>query len=261
MAEKKAKRVTDEENAQSIESKLDEIAAKAKPVSPVEKAKLTEKPLAKKTVVKKESKPKRARSKKYLLSKEKIDKDKLYPLAEAIQHLKACSYTSFDGTVELHAKMQTIKKKKDEAVVFRGTVRLPSGSPKERKIVVASEELIEDIKKGKVNFDILLSTPEMMPKLAVVAKILGPKGKMPSPKAGTVTTDPEKTKTELSSGLVEYRTDAHGIIHLAVGKVSWDDEKLKTNIETLLAVLPKRNISSLTIGATMSPGIRLALEK
>lgn len=259
MTERRDKRAADEESVRSIESKLDEISAKAKPVSSTEKTELVKKPVAKKTSEKKESKPKKVRSKKYLLAKEKIDKDKVYSLAEAIKHIKACSYTSFDGTVELHAKMQTIKKKKDDAVVFRGTVRLPSGSPKKRNIVVASDELIEEIKKGKINFDILLSTPEMMPKLAVVAKILGPKGKMPSPKAGTVTNDPAKTQEELSSGLVEYKTDAHGIIHLAVGKVSWDDEKLKTNIEALLGVLPKKNIASITLASTMGPGIKVAL--
>lgn len=202
------------------------------------------------------SKPRHGR--KYVAQKGKIDKDKVYSLNDAIKLVKETNYTKFDATVEMHVRVTSTKKKKEEDLQLRGTVRLPSGSPKTRKIAIASDELIESVKNGKIDFDILLATPEMMPKLAVVAKILGPKGKMPSPKAGTITKDPEKTKTELSSGLIEYKTDAHGILHLAVGKVSWDADMLKANIETILGVLPKKNITSITLASTMSPGIKVA---
>jgi len=195
------------------------------------------------------------RSKKYNQKLEKHEKGKEYSIAEAVKKVKELSYTKFDGTVELHVRLQA--KKKSEDVNVRGTINLPAGSPKVRNVVIASDELIEEIAKGKINFDILLATPEMMPKLAKVAKVLGPKGKMPSPKSGTVTADPEKTKQELSSGLVEYKTDAHGNVHIAVGKVSWDDEKLVKNIETIIGVLPKRNIVNIVLTSTMSPAVKI----
>ena len=199
------------------------------------------------------------RSRRYIAQSGKVDKNKLYSLGDAIKLVKETNYTKFDSTVEMHVRVTSTKKKKEEELQVRGTVRLPSGSPKTRKVAIASDELIETVKKGKIDFDILLATPEMMPKLAVVAKILGPKGKMPSPKAGTVTSDPEKTKVELSGGLIEYRTDAHDIIHLAIGRVSWDNEKLQANIETILGVLPKKNIASITLASSMSPGIKVVL--
>ncbi len=205
----------------------------------------------------KEGKTASKRGKKYLVLRAKVEHIKAHSIMEAIKLVKEVTYTTFDATIEMHVRVVSIKKKKEEEMQLRGTVKLPSGSPKTRKVAIASDELIETVKKGKIDFDILLATPEMMPKLAVVAKILGPKGKMPSPKAGTITTDPEKTKTELSTGLIEYKTDAHGIIHLAVGKVSWEDEKLQANIETILGVLPKKNITSITLASTMSPGIKV----
>jgi len=215
-------------------------------------------PVAKKITRKKDTtKPRRGR--KYTVQSGKVDKNKLYSLGDAIKLVKEVNYTKFDSTVEMHVRVTSTKKKKEEELHARGTVRLPSGSPKTRKVAIASDELVETVKRGKIDFDILLATPEMMPKLAVVAKILGPKGKMPSPKAGTVTNDPEKTKAELSGGLIEYRTDAHGIIHLAVGKVSWDNEKLRANIETIIGVLPKKNIASITLASSMSPGVKVTL--
>ncbi len=199
------------------------------------------------------------RSKKYLSMAQKHEAGKILPVADAVRKVKELSYTKFDGTVELHVRL--IAKKKSDDINVRGTINLPSGSPKERKIVIASDDIIEEIGKGKIDFDILLATPTMMPKLARVAKILGPKGKMPSPKSGTVSDDPEKTKQELSSGLVEYKTDAHGNIHVAVGKVSWEDEKLASNISAIISVLPVKNIASVSISASMSPSVKIKLEK
>ena len=263
MAERKTKKVVSEEDSQSIENKLDEISAKTKqslpsPEPATKRAKSDKEPIDKKTSRKKTDRLKKVRGRKYLAVREKVDQNKAYSLAEAIKHIKVCSYAKFDETVELHIKMQNPKKKKDDVAVFRGMVRLPSGSPKKRKIAVATEELVEEIKKGKINFDVLLATPEMMPKLAVVAKILGPKGKMPSPKGGTVTNDPAKTQAELSGGLAEYKTDARGIIHLAVGKLSWPDDRLEANIAALLALLPRRDIGNIALASTMSPGIKVA---
>jgi len=198
------------------------------------------------------------RSKKYGHIIAGHDRSKALIVAEAVEKLKTLSYAKFDATVELHVSLKA-KKKSDELNV-RGTINLPSGSPKKRNVVIASDALIEQIEKGKIDFDILLATPEMMPKLAKVAKVLGPKGKMPSPKSGTVTTDPEKTKQELSGGMVEYKTDSHGNVHVAVGKVSWENDKIAKNVETILSVLPKRNIANAVISSTMSPAIKLVID-
>ena len=198
------------------------------------------------------------RGKKYLSALANIETHKFYANTEAIKKVKTLSYTKFDGTIELHARF--IPKKKTDEVTLRGTINLPEGTPKESKIIVTNDEVINKISKGIVDFDILLATPADMPKLAKLAKILGPKGKMPSPKNGTVTDDPVKAKNELSSGLIEYKSDAYGNLHIAVGKVSWSDEKLLNNVEAVLSVLPKKNLSSVSLAATMSPSVKLKVD-
>lgn len=185
----------------------------------------------------------------------KIDPLKYYDVKEAVKFVKETSYARFDSSVDLQVKLSPTKK--SESVSVRGTVKLPSGATKTKKIVVASEATITELEKGKMNFDMLLATPEMMPKLAKFAKTLGPKGLMPSPKSGTVTSNPAETVKELQSGLVEYKSDAHGIVHCPVGKKSWNDEKIIANIETILRVLPPKQISSITLSATMGPGIKI----
>ena len=242
------------DNAKSKMSKLEakKQKSKARKAKKAEVAKAENKSIAKKEEA-------IIRSKKYLSMAQKHEAGKILPVADAVKKVKELSYTKFDGTVELHVRL--IAKKKSDDVNVRGTINLPSGSPKTRKIIIASDEIIEEIGKGKIDFDILLATPAMMPKLARVAKILGPKGKMPSPKSGTVTDDPEKTKQELSSGLVEYKTDAHGNVHVAVGKVFWEDERLVNNINSINSVLPQKNIASISLSASMSPSVRVKIEK
>lgn len=221
----------DTETAQEAEKKV-------KPSSKIEK------PLVKKL-----------RSAKYLKSREGIEKEKIYSLEEGIELAQKSSWTKFDATVELHVRLAKPKK---ETEGLRGLVALPY-PVKTPKIAIADEKLIGEIEKGKTDFDILLATPEMMPALAKVAKILGPKGKMPSPKSGTVTTDPEKTKKEIEQGKIEYRSDANFNIHLAVGKVSWPKEKILENIKDFLKVLPQGRIQSLTLSSTMGPGIKVKI--
>jgi len=126
-------------------------------------------------------------------------------------------------------------------------------------VAVASDSLIEEIAKNKLDFDVLLAEPAIMSKLAKVAKVLGPKGLMPNPKAGTIVEDAKKAAAEFTKGKIEYRPDSLGNIHLAVGKVSWDSSKIKANIEALLKVLPGARIGGVVISSTMGPGIRLAL--
>jgi len=184
-----------------------------------------------------------------------VDRLKFYTIDEAIKLAKETSYVKFDASIDLQVKILPLKK--SDKVAVRGTVKLPSGATKTKKIVVASEEMLLELEKGKMNFDMLLATPEMMPKLAKYAKTLGPKGLMPSPKSGTVTSDPSETLKELQTGLIEYKSDAHGIVHCSVGKKSWSDEKIKDNIETMLRVLPLKQMQSITLSTTMGPGVKV----
>lgn len=215
----------------------------------------SEKPVAKKVAQQKTSKTKKKRSHSshYAHARAQIDAQKKYSRTDAIELLNKISYTKFDGTVEIHVK--TVAKKGQDPL--RGLVSLPSGAPKQKKIAIADEALIEKIKKGTIDFDILIATPTFMPQLALVAKILGPKGLMPNSKSGTVVDDPQAALQELSSGKVEYKTDSLGNIHLGIGKVSWDTEKLVANIDAFLKVIPTNRISTLTVCATMGPSIKI----
>ena len=244
------KKIVQQEVAETSEESND-ITDKKEEIVEVEesRSKVAEKPKIKKTV--KKARPK---SKIYLRSKKQVEK-KPYVLAEAISLVKKTSYAKFDATIELHINTKS-KKGQD---FLRGLVTLPAGSPKQKKIAVADEPLIEKIKTGKIDFDILISTPEFMPKLAQIAKILGPKGMMPNPKSGTVTDDVEKVKEELSSGKIEYKTDPLGNIHIGIGKVSWDEKKLMSNISAVLQVIPQNRLNKVYLCATMGPSIQITL--
>lgn len=214
-----------------------------------DKAEVVKKPASKTS----KSKPKKIKSKKYLESQKNVNKGKVYPLAAALELVKKMSYTKFDGTVELH--IATLSKKDQDPL--RGLVTLTAGNPKQRRIAVADESTIEKVKSGKIDFDILLASPDLMPKLATVAKILGPKGLMPSPKSGTVVTDPKATLEEFAKGKVEYKSDVQGVIHIPVGKVSWTVDKLTENIQILINVIPTNRVKSIFVSATMSPSVKI----
>lgn len=201
------------------------------------------------------------RSKRYQEMVKLVERTKLYPLIEAVKLVKKTSLSKFDGTVELHinlniATLSTKGDKKD----FRGSVSLPHGTGKQVNVVVASDAVIADIADGKFNFDILVAHPSMMVKLAKVARILGPKGLMPNPKTGTVTEDVEKRVKELSSGQVNYKTEPENpIIHMPVGKVSFEDAKLVDNITAIIDSVGKGKITKISIAATMGPGVKIQL--
>lgn len=206
----------------------------------------------------KKEKKARVRGKTYIAKSSLVDKTKLYPLTDAVSLVKQTSFTKFDGTVELHINLNpaTLGDKKD----FRGSVVLPHGTGKQVRVVIADEKILADVEAGKINFDILVAHPSMMPKLAKVARILGPKGLMPNPKTGTVTPDPEKRAKELSTGSVNFKTEPdQPIIHLTVGKVSFEDKKLVDNIEAIFKAIGVSKISKATLSATMSPGVKIAL--
>jgi large subunit ribosomal protein L1 len=140
-----------------------------------------------------------------------------------------------------------------------GSVNLPHGTGKKRIIVIADEALIEQVQKGKIEFDVLVAHPSMMAKLARVARILGPKGLMPNPKNGTVTPTPEKRVTELAGGEINWKTEPdQPVIHQAVGKVSYTPDQLEENIRALVKVIGTGKIAKLTLSSSMGPGIKVA---
>lgn len=191
-------------------------------------------------------------SKKYTGNAQIIDKSKTYSLNEAVDVLKKLKGSKFDETVELHMNV------KEEGL--SGTLSLPHGTGKEIRIKVADDALIAEIEKGKVDFDVLIASPSFMPQLAKVAKILGPKGLMPNPKNGTITDDPKPLIEKLSKGQIRFKTEAKApIIHLSVGKVSFDADKLQENIKTVLNAVGTGKISKVTLKSTMSPGIKISI--
>lgn len=197
------------------------------------------------------------RSKKYVEMASLVDTQKIYSISEAVSLVKQTSLTSFDGTVELHINVnpQTLGDKKD----LRGNVTLPHGTGKQIRVVIADEAIIAEIESGKINFDILVAHPSMMPKLAKIAKVLGPKGLMPNPKNGTVSPDPEKRVKDLSSGQINFKTEPDNpIVHMIVGKVSFDDAKLAENIKAVFAAIGTSKIVRTTVTATMGPGVKVA---
>ncbi len=219
--------------------------------------------------------------KKFKSASGKIDRNKQYSVEEAVKLVRDNKIAKFDESVEAHVRLYIDTKKGEQQV--RGTVVLPHGTGKTKKVAVitstkakeakdagadliAGEELIVKIKAGKVNFDILVATPEMMPKLAPIAKILGPKGLMPSPKTETVTEKIKETVEALKKGKVNFKNDDTGNIHQIIGKISFSEENLKANIEALIESLRKAKpatikgkfIKSVSICSTMGPGIKIA---
>jgi len=222
------------------------------------------------------------RGKKYLAVAQVIDKSKLYDPAEAIAILKEHSKANFDQTVEVAVRLGVDPRHADQQV--RGTVVLPHGTGKVRRVlvfakgekakeaeaagadVVGAEELIEDIQKGWLEFDVAVATPDMMGAVGKLGRILGPKGLMPNPKTGTVTFEVGKTVQEIKAGKVEYRVDKNGIVHVAIGKLSFPAENLVENFRTLIDALQKAKpaaakgtyMRSIAISTTFSPGIKIS---
>ncbi len=200
----------------------------------------------------------RTRSAKYKKALETFDREKTYELKQAIELAQQASYSTFVGSVELHARVAVKKGKTTEGV--RGLVQLPHGTGKTINAAVLTEELIAEIAKTKqVAYDVLIAPKQLMPKVAAIAKILGPIGKMPSPKAGTVADDPDEAMKAIQSGRVEYRTDASNNIHLTIGKVDWELGNLLENAEAAIHALPRNQLVSITVTASMGPGIRVDL--
>jgi large subunit ribosomal protein L1 len=225
-----------------------------------------------------------ARSKRYAEMASKIDATKMYPVSEAVALLKETSTTKFTGSVELHVRLGIDVAKGDQQV--RSTVTLPHGTGKTVKIavfapedkakeakaagadMVGGEEAIADIKKsGKIDFDVAIATPDMMRHMAQIAKLLGPRGLMPSPKNDTVTNDVVKAIEELKKGKVSFKNDSTANVHMIVGKTDFEASQLAENIETALDAIRKAKpasskgtfLKNVSLNATMGPGIKLLL--
>jgi len=197
-------------------------------------------------------------SKRYKDAASRVDKTKFYPLQEAAKLVKKTSTTKFDGTVEFHINLslQAINNKPE----YRGSVSLPHGTGKTITVAIADEDVFKKLEAGVIDFDLLVSHPSMMAKLAKYARFLGPKGLMPNPKNGTVHPEPEKRAKELSAGEVNFKTEPNNpIIHLGIGKVSFEEKQLEENILAIIKAIGKHRIAKATLSSTMGPGIKVDL--
>ncbi len=221
------------------------------------------------------------RGKNYLEAKQSVDREREYPPAEAIALVKQLKRAKFDESVEVHVRTGLNVRHADEQL--RGTVALPNGMGKDIKVVVfaqgekareaeeagadvvGAEDLAERIQGGFDDFDVAIATPDLMPIVGRLGRILGPAGKMPNPKVGTVTNDVGRAVSESKAGKVEYRTDRHAIVHLVIGKTDFDERRLLENyaavIDELIRAKPAaakgRYLRSVTFASTMGPGIKV----
>lgn len=248
------KKILKEAEEREKERKEEEIEAKkeAKEAEKEAKAEKHEERATRKAQVR--VKPRHG--KKYRELEKTIEKGKEYSLAEAIELAVKSSPAKFDATVEVHVKINPKEKN------IRGMITFGGGVVKEKKVQEVTEKNVDDIvaniKAGKIDFDILIAELKVMPKLAVLAKILGPKGLMPSPKAGTAVENIEKAIEELKSGKVEYRADKDNIVHMAVGRVSFEQEKIAQNYSSVINALPAKRIESIYLTTTMGPSVKVA---
>ncbi|MGH7245760.1 MAG: 50S ribosomal protein L1 [Candidatus Levyibacteriota bacterium] len=219
--------------------------------------KTAEEPKKEKKIKQKNTKA-RERSEKYKTAKALIDKNKFYSVKEALELVEKAHLAKFDETVELHVNTLTTG--------VTGNVTLPHGTGKKTRVAIlaptkdpkGTEDLLKEIESGKINFDILVATPDAMPKLAKVARILGPKGLMPNPKNGTITPKPEEVAKKYEGGQINFKTEAKApIIHMTVGKLSFGKDKLAENITTAFTAIQSQNMKSAVVKSTMSPSVKL----
>ncbi len=219
---------------------------------------------------------------KYVEAAKNVDKTKTYSASEAIHLAKETSITKFDGAIDFAMKLNVDPKKADQQL--RGSFVLPNGTGKKKRILVIAKgaqaeaakaagadyvgekDMIEKIQKENwFDFDVIVATPDMMPELGKIGKILGPKGLMPNPKTNTVTPNPVKAIEDINKGMVEFRTDSYGNVHGILGKVSFDEKALVENLNYVVSSITKMKpstvkgkfITSISVSSTMGPGIKV----
>ncbi|UCZ53358.1 50S ribosomal protein L1 [Bacillus shivajii] len=221
------------------------------------------------------------KGKKYQDALKAVDREKVYGASEAVELVKETATAKFDETVELAARLGVDPKKADQQI--RGAVVLPHGTGKTQRVLVfakgdkakeaeaagadyvGEEDLINKVNQGWFDFDVVVATPDMMAQVGKLGRVLGPKGLMPNPKTGTVTFEVEKAVNEIKAGKVEYRVDKAGNIHVPIGKVSFDTDKLVENFETIIDTLLKAKpaaakgtyMRNVAVASTMGPGLKV----
>ena len=226
-----------------------------------------------------------AKGKKYTDAAKRFDRDRLHSAAEAVDLVKQLASAGFDETVELAVRLGVDPRKADQMV--RGTVALPSGTGKDVRIAVfaqgdaataareagadfvGADDLAAEVEGGMLDFDVAISTPDLMPQVGKLGRVLGPRGLMPNPKTGTVTTDVAKAVEDFKGGKVEYRTDRFGNVHVPLGKVSFEPAALLSNLAAVIDELNRakpasskgRYMRKLVVSSTMGPGIKLDVNR
>ena len=223
-------------------------------------------------------------TKKKKLALEKIEKGKIYTIEEAAKLVKEITFTKFDASVDMDVRLGVDPRKADQMV--RGVCTLPHGTGKDVKVLVLCtpdkeeeakaagadyvglDEYIEKIKNGWTDVDIIITMPSIMGKVGALGRILGPRGLMPNPKSGTVTTEVGKAVTEVKAGKIDFKVDKYGIVHSSIGKVSFDPEKIKENAAEFISVIQRLKpssakgtyVKSVFLSSTMSPGLEIDLK-
>ena len=219
--------------------------------------------------------------KKFTDATKKFDRDQQFTPTEALGMVKSLASAKFDETVEIAVRLGVDPRKADQMV--RGTVGLPSGTGKDVRVavfaageaaqqardagadIVGADDLAEQIQKGQIDFDVAIATPDMMPLVGRLGRVLGPRGLMPNPKTGTVTQDVARAVGEFKGGKVEYRTDRYGNVHVPLGKVSFEPDALEANFRAVLDELQRakpasakgRYLRKITLSSTMGPGVKV----
>jgi large subunit ribosomal protein L1 len=222
-----------------------------------------------------------AHGKKYSDASRRYDREHLHGPVEAVELVKSLASAKFDESVDVSLTLGVDPRKADQIV--RGTVALPSGTGKTVRVavfatgdaadaateagadIVGGEELVAEVEGGMLDFDLAIATPEMMPQVGKLGRVLGPRGLMPNPKTGTVTADTGKAVGEFKGGTVEYRTDRYGNVHVSIGKASFGPDDIKANLGTLIDELNRvrpsstkgRYIKKLSLSTTMGPGVKI----